>query len=167
MSTHCYVGATNPHQPHLVHARFVLSDGHPNTALPTLAAIWAGHAHYDTQTLVTTLLANDWEYLNPNITATTSGFAGHHLMPGVGMTLTATTDGTAGPEPVTMFPLCQARHLDVDWIYLIDSATATIAVYTDDGSRAARYPLTAFLPPPVAGNRLLQPRRPRAAGAPR
>ncbi|MFG1888093.1 hypothetical protein ACGFIR_09515 [Micromonospora sp. NPDC049051] len=167
MSIHCYVGATNPRQPHLVNARFVLFDGHPNAALPTLAVIWAGHAHYDTQTLVTTILADDWAYLDPDITATTPGFAGQPPVPGVGMTLAATTDGTAGPEPITVFPLRQAQHLDVDWIYLIDSATATIAVHTDDGSRTARYPPTAFLPPPAAGNRLPQHDRPYVAGAPR
>ncbi|MBM0255854.1 hypothetical protein [Micromonospora sp. 4G55] len=169
MSTHCYVGATDPDNPHLVHARFVLSAGHPSVVLPTLAAIWAGHARQDTRALITAILATDWEHLDPDITAT-SGFAGQHPVPGVGMTLAATTDSIAdAPEPVTVFPLCHAGHLDVEWIYLVDPGTDTIAVHTDDGSRIARYPLTGCLPPPATMGRCLAQRDSQqpAAGASR
>ncbi|MFF4810003.1 hypothetical protein ACFY03_17490 [Micromonospora chersina] len=80
MSSHCYVGVTEPNHPRLAHARFVLCDGHPSVILPSLAAIWARHARYDTRALVTAILACDWEYLDPDITgATRSPFAGQHL----------------------------------------------------------------------------------------
>lgn len=166
MNTPCYVGATDPHRPYLVHARSVLVDGHPSAVLPALAAIWAGHAHHDTRALITAVLACDWEYLDPDITI---AIAGRRLVPGVGMTLASTNDGVVGaPEPVTVFPLCHAAYLDVDWIYLIEAATAAVAVHADDGSRVGRYPLSGCLPPPAAAyRRLPQPHRPRAAGAAR
>ncbi|MEU5529377.1 hypothetical protein ABZ744_20820 [Micromonospora chersina] len=174
MSSHCYVGVTESDRPRLAHARFVLCDGHPSVILPSLAAIWAGHAHYDTRALVTAILACDWEYLDPDMTAATrSSFAGQFPVPGVGMTLASTstsTDGTVdSPEPVTVFPLSHARHLDVDWIYLLDPGAATVAVYTDDGSLAARYPLSGCLPRPAVANRCMGGlgRTTAAAGAPR
>ncbi|MEU2610688.1 hypothetical protein ABZ570_03745 [Micromonospora sp. NPDC007271] len=149
MSTHCYIGATRPENPHLVHARFVLFDGHPAVVLPTLAAIWAGHADHDISALITAILAEDWEYLDPDITATTlSPFAGQRPVPGVGMTLASEVDP---PEPVTVFPLCHARHFDAEWIYLIESGTGTIAVHTSDGTRVATYPLVGWLHPALTG----------------
>jgi hypothetical protein len=151
VSSHCYVGATDPNDPHLVHARFVLVDGHPNVVLPTVAGIWAGHARYDTRALVTAVLAHDWEYLDPDATpATVSGFAGHHPVPGVGMPLAAAGGAVGAPEPVTVFSLCHARHLDAGWIYLIDAATAMVAVHADDGDLVGRYPLADCLPSPHA-----------------
>ncbi len=145
MGTHCYIGATSPDNPHLVHARFVLFDGHPAVVLPTLAAVWARHAHHDTAALTTTILAHDWEYLDPDITATTpSPFAGQRPVPGVGMTLASEVEP---PEPVTVFPLCHAGYLDAGWIYLIDAGTATIAVHTGDGACVATYHLVHCLHP--------------------
>ncbi|MFG1952454.1 hypothetical protein [Micromonospora sp. NPDC048830] len=139
MSTHCYIGATSPDNPHLVHARFVLFDGHPAVVLPTLAAIWDGHVDHDTAALITAILAHDWEYLDPDITATTrSAFPGQRPVPGVGMTLASEAEPS---EPVTVFPLCHARHLDTEWIYLVEADTATIAVYSSDGTSVATYPL--------------------------
>ncbi|WP_238453694.1 hypothetical protein [Micromonospora sp. ATA51] len=149
MSTRCYVGTSNPANPHLVHARFVLFDGHPAAVVPTLARIWAGRAHHDTRALTAAVLAHDWEYLDDAITAdTTSRFAGQRPVPGVGMTLATTTAGTVDPpEPVSVFPLCQAAHLDAAWIYLIDPATATVTVHTDDGEPVARYRLETCATP--------------------
>ncbi|MCO1597618.1 hypothetical protein M8C17_20920 [Micromonospora sp. RHAY321] len=150
MSSRCYVGTADPHQPHLAHARFVLFDGYPAAVIPALAGIWAGHARRDTHVLVAAVLAHDWEYLDPTITgAATSGFAGQHPVAGVGMTLAATSpDGTVeAPEPVSVFPLSQAAHLDAAWIYLIDPAADAIAVHTDDGEPAARYHLDACAAP--------------------
>ncbi|MFG3302917.1 hypothetical protein [Micromonospora chersina] len=172
MSSHCYLGVTEPDRPRLAHARFVLCDGHPSAILPTLAAIWAGHAHYDTRALITAILACDWEYLDPDITAAThSGFAGQHTVPGVGMTLALTcADGTVDVlEPLTLFPLSHAQHLDIAWIYLLDPDTATVAVHTDDGSLVACYPLSGCLPRPAAANRCMaEPGRTAAtAGAAR
>ncbi|MEU5726850.1 hypothetical protein ABZ783_34240 [Micromonospora sp. NPDC047738] len=147
MSTHCFIGTTDSAKPHLVHARFVLFDGHPGVVVPTLAAIWVGHARRDAEALNTAILASDWEYLDPATTAATgSGFGGQRPVPGVGMTLASTTDGAIeAPEPVTVFPLSQARHLDAEWIYLIDPLTATVAVHTDDGQHLARYRLAGCL----------------------
>ncbi|MET7970889.1 hypothetical protein [Micromonospora sp. NPDC005305] len=172
MSSHCYVGVTEPDRPHLARARFVLCDGHPSVILPSLAAIWAGPAHYDTRALVTAILACDWEYLDPDITAATrSPFAGQHPVPGVGMILASTcADATVDVlEPLTVFPLSHAGHLDVEWIYLLDPDTATVAVYTDDGSRVARYPLSGCLPRSAAANRRMAELggTAAAAGAPR
>ncbi|WP_073839443.1 hypothetical protein [Micromonospora sp. CB01531] len=149
MSTHCFIGVTDAANPHLVHARFVLFDGLPGVVVPTLAAIWVGHAHRDAQSLSTAVLACDWEYLDPAITAATEcGFVGQRPVPGVGMTLANTTDGAIeAPEPVTVFPLSHARHLDTEWIYLIDPLTATVTVHTDDGQHSARYRLAGCLPP--------------------
>ncbi|MEV4813879.1 hypothetical protein [Micromonospora avicenniae] len=145
MSTHCYVGAIRPDNPHLVHARFVLFDGHPAVVLPTLATIWANHNHHDTTALITTILAHDWEYLDADITATIrSPLPGQRPLPGVGMTLASEVDP---PEPVTVFPICHARHLDAGWIYLIDAGTASIRVHTSDGTPVATYHLDNCLHP--------------------
>ncbi|WP_328853796.1 hypothetical protein OG994_25880 [Micromonospora globbae] len=161
MHTHCYIGATRPDDPRLVHARFVLVDGHPAVVLPALAAIWAGHTHHDTQALAAVILAYDWEYLDPDITATTRcAFAGQRPVPGVGMTLASEVDP---PEPVTVFPLCHAGHLDAEWIYLIE-ANGAIAVHTGDSTHVATYPLVDCLRPDLT-SRSEQPCRVRPAGA--
>ncbi|MDZ5447266.1 hypothetical protein U2F26_31930 [Micromonospora sp. 4G57] len=171
MSTHCYIGAADPDNPHVVHARFVLFDGHPSVVLPTLAAIWAGHARRDARALITAILACDWEHLDPDITSTAAcGFAGQRPVPGVGMTLACTTtDGVVdAPEPVSVFPLCHAGHLDAEWIYLIEAGTAAVAVHTDDGTRIGAYPLTGCLHPTAADRRPPPPCEPRpSAGAQR
>ncbi|SCG77680.1 hypothetical protein [Micromonospora inositola] len=145
MSTHCYVGTTGPTNPHVVHARFVLFDGYPAAVVPTLARIWAHHARRDAAALAAAVLAHDWECLDHRITAvTTSAFAGQQPVPGVGMTLATSSGGVVDPaEPVSVFPLCQAVHLDAGWIYVIDPATATVTVHTDDGDPIARYRLDA------------------------
>ncbi|MFI7523800.1 hypothetical protein [Micromonospora globbae] len=161
VNTHCYIGATRPENPHLVHARFVL-DGYPAVVLPALAAIWAGHTHHDTTALIAAILAHDWEYLDPDITATTlSPFAGQRPVPGVGMTLASEVNP---PEQVTAFPLCHAGHLDAEWIYLIE-ANGTVAVHSGDGIHVATCPLDDCLPSTVT-SRSERPRRRRpTAGA--
>ncbi|MCX5122004.1 hypothetical protein OG992_33105 [Micromonospora sp. NBC_00362] len=164
MSTSCYIGDADPDNPHVVRARFVLADGHPGVMLPTLAAIWAGHARHDTRALITAILARDWEHLDPAITAAACGARGRRPVLGVGMPLTRTTT-TGGvvdaPEPLTVFPLCHAGHLDAERIYLIEADTTMIAVHTGDGTRLGAYPLTACLPSPTPGRR---PYPPRPAG---
>ncbi|MFG1648391.1 hypothetical protein ACGFIE_00570 [Micromonospora sp. NPDC049275] len=154
MSTTCCIGAIDPDNSTLVRARIVHYDGYPSNVLPTLAAIWAAHAHHDTAALITTILANDWEQLDEDTTASTSSnFAGQKPVPGVGITLASTSDGVTvdPPEPVTIFPLCHAGHLDVEWIYLIDAATDTIVVHTGDGTPVSVYPLLACLSTDGAG----------------
>ncbi|MEU7171510.1 MULTISPECIES: hypothetical protein [Micromonospora] len=169
MSTSCFIGATSADAPHLVHARYVLFDGHPTVVLPTLAAIWSRHAHHDTAALISAVLAHDWEHLDPDTTAATaSGFAGQQPVPGVGMTLASSTDGVIdAPEPVTVFPLCHAGHLDVEWVYLIGAGTSTIGVHTSDGTRIATYQLISCLHPASSGPDQESCGSPVAAGAPR
>ncbi|WP_346535513.1 hypothetical protein [Micromonospora sp. DPT] len=141
MTSRCYVGATDPHRPHIVRARFVLFDGYPTAVIPALAGIWAGHAHRDTHALVAAVLAHDWEYLDP-----TTSSEGPGRVPDVGVPLAGPDGLAAAPEPVTVFPLSQAVHLDVPWIYLIDTDTHSVAVYTGDGEAAGRYHLDACVP---------------------
>jgi hypothetical protein len=168
VSTYCFVGTTDVANPHLVHARFVLLDGYPSVVVPALAAIWVGHARRDALALSTAILASDWEYLDPAVTAATeSGFAGQRPVPGVGMTLASTTDGAIdAAEPVTVFPLSHARHLDVEWIYLIDPLTAEVAVHTDDGQRLAGYRLAGCLHPSLDATCTPVSRSPAAGHAP-
>ncbi|WP_422733866.1 hypothetical protein ACN26Y_28500 [Micromonospora sp. WMMD558] len=149
MNTHCLVGITDPENPHLVHARFVVVDGHPSLVVPALADIWARHAGCDTRALAEAILACDWEYLDPTVTTTGSGLAQQHPVPGVGVPL----PGTGAAEPVTVFPLCQAGHLDADWIYLIEPVTGTVAVHSDDGQPVARYRLDQCVSPSAGSTR--------------
>jgi hypothetical protein len=146
VSTSCYVGAADPHNPHLVRARYVHSDGHPHRMIETLHHIWATTAHLSTTTLIEVILAHDWDYLDACTDAgTTSGLSGQYPVVGVGMTLAATTPGgsLADPEPVSVFPLSRAGELDAAWIYLLDPATDTATVHTDDGEPVGVHPLTA------------------------
>ncbi|MFJ6199148.1 hypothetical protein [Micromonospora sp. NPDC092111] len=163
MSTHCYLGAITPENPQRVQARVVLNDGHPEVVLPALAAIWAGHAHRDTRALITAILAHDWEHLDPDVTtATVSPLAGQQPVPGVGITLNSPTEASVDPpEPVTVFPLCHARHLDAPWIYLLHPDVDTVTVHTTDGTRVATYPLRWCLP--ATGTADNQSRRPAAS----
>ncbi|WKU03427.1 hypothetical protein [Micromonospora sp. HUAS LYJ1] len=139
MSTHCYIGAITPENPQRVQARVVLNDGRPAAVLPALATIWARHAHRNTQALITTILAHDWEQLDPDVTV--SPLARQQRMPGVGI-----LNSTTAPEPVTVFPLCHAQHLDAPWIYLMHPDIDTVTVHTTDGTRVATYPLRWCLP---------------------
>ncbi|WP_196255725.1 hypothetical protein [Micromonospora sp. WMMC415] len=149
MDTHCLVGITDPENPHLVRARFVVVDGHPSLVVPALAGIWARHAGCDTRALAAAILACDWEYLDPTITTTASDLDQQHPVPGVGMPL----PGSGPAEPVTVFPLCQAGHLDVQWIYLIGPAAGTVAVHSDDGQPVACYRLDQCVSPPAGSPR--------------
>ncbi|BCJ65663.1 hypothetical protein [Polymorphospora rubra] len=149
MGTPCYVGTASPHQPHLIHARYVHFDGYPSSLLARLRGIWAGVARRDTNALTGAVLAHDWEYLDPAVTATTpcgpGGIPTQRPVAGVGMTLGTGEPG--GFEPVTVFPLSLATDLGAAWIYVIDPASGTVAVYTGDGEPAAIHPLA---PIPIA-----------------
>jgi hypothetical protein len=141
----CYVGVADPHNPHLVHTRYVHSDGHPHRLIETLCQIWATTAHRSTTTLIEAIVAHDWAYLDASTDAAAFGFAGQYPVPGIGMTLAATNPGgsLADPEPVNVFPLSRAGELDAEWIYLLDPATDTVTVHTDDGEPVGVHPLTA------------------------
>ncbi|MBM0259526.1 hypothetical protein [Micromonospora sp. 4G55] len=162
MSIHCYVGTPDHANPHVVHARFVRRDGQPTAVVPTLARIWAGRARRDAHALAAAVLAYDWEYLDDTITATACTLSGQHPVPGVGMPVGAPAACGAvvdASEPVSVFPLCRAGDLDTPWVYLIDPATSTVTVHTDDGEALARYRLDTCaiphpLPPLPSGNAL-------------
>ncbi|WP_238447374.1 hypothetical protein [Micromonospora sp. 4G55] len=168
MNTSCFVGTTDPANPHLVHARFVLVNGHPGVVVPTLATIWAAHVHRDTQALIGAVLTRDWEYLDPATTANTVSGMGQHPVPGVGIPLTDADPDCAvdTPEPVTVFPLCRAGHLDAQWIYLLDPATDTVAVHTDDGHHLARYRLRDCVSPSAGPDPARRPASGTTATAP-
>lgn len=162
MSTHGYVGTIDPANPHLARARYVHLDGHPAAVVPALARIWASSVHRDSPALVDALLAHDWGYLDASITAATvPAFARQRLVPSIGMTLAAKTGGAdvEVAEPVTVFPLSHATHLDAHWTYLIDPVDDSVTVYTDDGEPVGRYHLTAS--PPTAPSRSVVPAVPR------
>ncbi|MCI4066184.1 hypothetical protein MRQ36_27995 [Micromonospora sp. R77] len=157
MSTSCYVGTTDARNPHVVHARFVLADGHPAAVVPTLSLIFAHHGRRDAAALAVAVLAYDWERLDPRITVV-SAPAGRQPVPGVGIPV------AGGTEPVTVFPLCQARHVDTAWIYLIHATTGTVAVHCDSGDQVARYRLDVCTPAAgVHGRPQPLPRAPQSA----
>ena len=146
MSTHSYIGIRDTDRPHLVRARYVHSDGHPDVMIPTLRALWARAADRDTTRLITLLLAGDWDYLDPAITdSARSPFAGQHPIAGIGMTLAATSaEGTVLPsDPETVFPLTAAAALDAEWIYLLNPVSDTVAVHTADTEPITILPLAS------------------------
>ena len=102
-----------------------------------LRRIWATTAGSDTTSLITKVLAYDWDRLDPAITpATQSGRPDRLAVSGVGIALTDDE-----PEPPCAFPLSQARLLDVDWIYLLDPDADTVTIHTDDGDPVGAHPL--------------------------
>ncbi|GAA4595817.1 hypothetical protein BJY16_001803 [Actinoplanes octamycinicus] len=147
MSTHSYVGIPDPEQPGQVRLRYVHSDGYPSYMIPTLRAIWAGAAERDTNRLSTLLLAYDWDYLDPDTTdgSTSTPLAGEQLIPGVGMTLTATSIGGQGApsDPVTVLALSATGGLDAQWIYLLDPGTHTVTAHTSGGDAISTEPLAS------------------------
>ncbi|MBF9134728.1 hypothetical protein I0C86_38230 [Plantactinospora sp. S1510] len=128
MGTPCYVGTADPAQPTIVRVRYVLFDGYPSSLIPQLRAIWASTARRDTSALIDAVLAHDWEYLGPDLASGIQPFPNQHRVAGVGTTL----DDTSA-EPVTVFPLSCASDLVASWIYLINAADDTVAVYSGDG----------------------------------
>ena len=131
-----YIGILDP-QRHLVRARYVSAEGHPAGMVDALRRIWATTASGDTTRLITTVLAHDWDRLDPTITPITqSGRPDRLPVTGVGIALTDDE-----PEPPCAFPLSQARLLDVDWIYLLDPCADTVTIHTDDGDPVGVHPL--------------------------
>lgn len=121
------IGILDPQ--HLVCARHVRVAGEPAGVVTALQRIWATTARRDTTTLITRLLACDWDRLDADVTATTHpGRTDRRAVAGIGIAL----DGD-DPEPPQRFALAHARLLDLDWIYLIDPANDTVTVHTDDG----------------------------------
>ncbi|QOC89706.1 hypothetical protein [Micromonospora craniellae] len=129
MGTPCYVGAADPARPTIVRARYVHFDGYPSSLFPQLRGIWATTTRRDTSALIDAVLAHDWDYLGPDVTADTRPvFSGQRPIAGVGMTLDDTT-----PEPLTVFPLTRAVDLVASWIYVINPADDTVTVHNGDG----------------------------------
>ena len=159
MSTPCFVGTRDRRRPHLVCVRYIAGHGHPNLILPALRRIWSHTAGRNTTVMLDLLLHNDWNHLEPAPAPDPADVE----VTGVGVpcdppATPATTRTCPGPEPVTRFPLHQAGALDIGWIYLIDPATATIAVHDDTGELVHVHPLRPPSPPtprhaPPAGRR--------------
>ena len=142
MSTRCLVGAVDPDVPTTARLRYVHADGHPAYILPTLYLVWSQTCHRDTTELVEALLAHQWSYLGADVSCETAAtFAGEQPVPGVGMASEFDADST-----VDRLPLHGAADRDARWVYLINPATTTVAVYDGDD-------LTA----PVAVHRIATP----------
>ena len=123
----------------LVTARYLRAEAHPTTLVDQVRRIWATGAHRDTNTLVTQILAHDWDHLDAAATIPPDRH-GRHLVPGIGI---AFTDGD--PQPCA-FPLAHAGFLDADFVYVIDPQTHTVTVHTDDGQPAGTHPLSIHRP---------------------
>ena len=124
MRTCCLVGTINPDDPTTARVQYVHSDGNPSHILPTLDRIWSHTCAHDTTALVEALLAHPWSYLDADITAATADSATFRKpIPGVGMANVSHVDNA--PE---VLPL-RGAFGQVDWVYLIDPAETTVAVY--------------------------------------
>lgn len=137
--TSATIGILDPK--HLVRARYVHAAGQPAGVVAALRRIWATTARRDTTTLITNLLAYDWDHLDAAVTPTTRPRRpDHRPVAGVGIAL------RGDDEPPQRFALTHARLLDIDWIYLLDPASDTVTVHTDDGDpvtgcRLATHPI--------------------------
>jgi hypothetical protein len=142
-----YVGIHDPDQPGQVRLRYVHNDGNPWYMIKTLRKIWAGAAARDTNRLITLLLAQDWDDLDPDTTdsGTSSPPTGRQPIPGVGMTLAATNgDGQIlPPRPVTVVALTAVADLGVLFIYLLDPRTDTVIAHYRTGEVAHTRPLAS------------------------
>ncbi|GLI03711.1 hypothetical protein [Phytohabitans aurantiacus] len=124
MSTHCLVGTINADDPATIRVRHVHFDGHPTNILPTLDRIWSTTCAHDATALLEALLAHEWSYLDADVTADTSvTFAGERPVPGVGVASEFDVGSTVEALPVDG-PVDHVR-----WVYVIDPAQSTIAVY--------------------------------------
>lgn len=146
MSTHCYVGARDDTSTSVARLRYVHSDGHPITMLPTLRQMWNSTACRDTARLAASLLAHDWDYLDAAVTdATTVTFAGQRPVAGIGVTLATTNqqDVVDPPQPVTTAPVHDLGNLNpiwARWVYLLEPTTNRVGCY-DDGRMVTIQPL--------------------------
>lgn len=135
LSYSALIGAMNaPTQ--VVLARRVEQHADPDQVVAALRHMWRHTFTGDTTAMLTTLIATDWCYLRPELTAAPHPAApGQCAVVGVGVTSHAPRR-----QPVN-FCLTEAADVAVDWIYLLDPCTATIAVHTGAGQPAATYPL--------------------------
>ncbi|MEV6377653.1 hypothetical protein [Micromonospora musae] len=136
MDTSCYVSANDPTQPSVLRARYVHFDAYPLALIPRLRGIWAKIARHDTHALIDAILADDWFYLESDVTPDTRSFPNQHPVRGVGVTF-----DDAEPEPVTVFPLSRAVDLGASWIYVINPTDHTVTAHTGDGDPVGVHPL--------------------------
>jgi len=128
------VGAINP-PTQVVLARSVAQPADPERLVAALRRIWQHTFARDTFTLVTALIATDWQDLQPGIDAANRPAAGANVVAGVGVAV-----GGSADEPEN-FCLADAGTLHVNWLCLIDPDRDTVTVYTGDGQFWALYPL--------------------------
>lgn len=145
MSTRCLVGAFTADDPATANVRYVHSDGYPDYILPTLNQIWSTTFARDTTALVEALLAHQWSYLGADVTADTAvDFDGEKPVPGVGMASEFDADSS-----IVRTPLLAGVDVDeVDWMFLIDPARQTVAVYGPDNLTYVHH--LPAMPPPAA-----------------
>ncbi len=146
MEIHCYVGVRDNADVTVARLRYVHSDGHPLSMLPTLRELWNTTANRDTNRLVELLLNHDWDYLDPAVTdATPVTTLGQYPVAGIGVTLASANadDIVDPPRPVTIVPVHDLGALIpiwARWVYLLDLVNNRVACY-DDGRMVTIQPL--------------------------
>jgi hypothetical protein len=102
--------------------------------------MWRDRFGSNTSAMLTALLAIDWQYLHAGAAAGhRPPAAARHAVAGTGGIGMAST-GHRHHQPVN-FCLAEAGDHAVDWIYLIDPVTDTVAVHTGDGQPHALHRL--------------------------
>lgn len=121
------IGAISP-PTRVVMARPIAQHADPDHVVATLQRMWRDTFSGNTSAMLTAMLAIDWQYLNAGTAAGhRPAAAAKHAVAGIGMAATGHRR-----QPVN-FCLTEAADLAVDWIYLIDPVTDTVAVHTGDG----------------------------------
>jgi hypothetical protein len=138
MGNRALIGAINaPTQ--VVLARHIELGATPQQIVAGLRHMWCTTFAGNTSAMLTALITTDWRHLHAEITSGHRRSAsGEHAVADVDMTRAV----PAGQQPVS-FCLTDAADLAVDWIYLIDPVTATVAVHTGDGQPAATHTLAS------------------------
>ncbi|WP_430788152.1 hypothetical protein [Actinoplanes sp. G11-F43] len=116
MSDRVYIGMASRGG---VTARYLHNGDAPESLIPTLRAIWAGFGG-DSRRMTDALLAEDWSYL----TADRQHTSPYQIVTGVGVP----SPGGTRPRPA-LLRLTGCIGADIGWLYVIDPATAVVAVY--------------------------------------
>ncbi|MCW6007694.1 hypothetical protein K1W54_24550 [Micromonospora sp. CPCC 205371] len=125
------IGAISP-PTQVVLSRPIAQHADPDNVVATLQRMWRDTFAGNTSAMLAALLAIDWQYLHAGTAAGhRPAAAAKHAVAGVGGIGMASTRHRRR-QPVN-FCLTEAGDLDVDWIYLIDPVTDTVAVHTGDG----------------------------------
>jgi hypothetical protein len=113
------IGATAPDGGYT--ARYLHWSDHPDRLIPVLRQIWTDTFDYDTARMVEALLARDWSSLSAQ---PRSSVFPALVVPGVGQESPGGTSSRPYRGQVST-----VDSGDMEWLYLIDCDTDTIAVY--------------------------------------